>query len=91
MNEIPSPQDTLKAMQKNIEDKRRQDLLDQFAMHSPIQAIDVVQIHGRSDLRTDSARVAFLSTWAFMNYEYAEAMLRQRETIMAKVKADEAA
>lgn len=49
-----------------------------FAAHAPISSADALRCYGGSTMPTDDAgRTAFMDTWAFLRFEYADAMILQ--------------
>lgn len=55
-------------------------LRDFFASKSPITFEQVKKVYGddNPDMADDLTRKVFYGTWALMNYEYADAMLSER-------------
>ncbi len=58
-------------------------LRDYFAAHAPISVTEALKAYGGASMpTTDAGRLAFMDTWAFLRYEYADAMIA-----MSKVSA----
>ena len=56
-------------------------LRDKFAMHSPVTFDMVLKVWGDDNVNLvdDRIRLAFMTVWTLMNYEYADVMIWQRE------------
>jgi hypothetical protein len=54
--------------------------LEYYAAHAPIGFNEAVQALGTyPNLQSDRDRVAFIAVWARLRFEYADAMLRERQ------------
>ena len=53
-------------------------LRDYFAARAPITYDEVVRIYGCAMPNDDVGRASFMTVWALLRYEYADAMLVQR-------------
>ena len=69
-----------KALDKFSKDAKEQDLRDSFASSSPVtfKMVRRVWSEGEIDWLNDHQRHSFMSLWAMLNYEYADAMLLER-------------